>query len=168
MALYRTTDEGTTWTEIGHWWGDLDPRRWIHPDQRVIAFSKTVSGVVYGGNDGGVVRSTNSGLDWTNLNQNLPGALMYSVALSADGSMMAGTQDNGAVFSSAGAHWEHGSPAGIPVTLSSIRVTARGHITSYMIGIRLRGSTRRPTNRQTSLQLNWREMLTALSFHHSA
>ena len=36
--------------------------------------------------------------------RNSPGALMYSVALTADGSMMAGTQDNGVVFSSAGAH----------------------------------------------------------------
>jgi photosystem II stability/assembly factor-like uncharacterized protein len=106
LALYRTTDEGTTWMEIGHWYGDPDPRRSIHTDQQVIAFSNTVSGVVYGGNDGGVVSSTNHGLDWTNLNQNLPGALMYSVALSADGSMMAGTQDNGAVFSSAGARWD--------------------------------------------------------------
>jgi hypothetical protein len=104
----------------------------------VIAFSNQFLAFVYGGNDGGVVSSTNHGLDWTNLNQNLPGALMYSVALSADGSMMAGTQDNGAVFSSAGAHWDMLS-AGIPVTISSIRVTARGHITSYTIGIRLRG-----------------------------
>lgn len=106
LALYRTTDEGATWAEIGHWWGDLDPRRSLHTDQQVIAFSNTVSGVVYGGNDGGVVSSTSHGLDWMNLNQNLPGALMYSVALSADGSMIAGTQDNGVVFSSAGAHWD--------------------------------------------------------------
>ena len=31
---------------------------------------------------------------------------MYSVAMSADGSMIAGTQDNGVVFSSAGAQWD--------------------------------------------------------------
>ena len=106
LALYRTTDEGATWSEIGHWWGDLDPRRSLHTDQRAIAFSKTISGVVYGGNDGGVVSSTNHGLDWTNLNQNLPGALMYSIAMSADGSMIGGTQDNGVVFSSVGAQWD--------------------------------------------------------------
>jgi photosystem II stability/assembly factor-like uncharacterized protein len=105
-ALYRTTDEGATWAEIGHWWGDPDPSHSLHTDQRVIAFSNTVSGVVYSGNDGGVVSSINHGLDWTNLNQNLPGALVYSIATSADGSMMAGTQDNGVIFSSAGAQWE--------------------------------------------------------------
>jgi photosystem II stability/assembly factor-like uncharacterized protein len=94
-ALYRTDNEGGTWTQIGS----------IHPDQQVIAFSPRARNIVYEGNDGGVVRSTDAGLQWTNLNQNLPGALMYSVALSADGSMMAGTQDNGAVYSNLGTPW---------------------------------------------------------------
>ena len=76
LALYRTTDEGTSWSEIGHWWGDLDPTRSLHTEQRVIAFSQTVPDVVYGGNDGDVVGSTNDGLDWTGLNQNLSEALM--------------------------------------------------------------------------------------------
>src|SRR4029453_7632448 len=44
LALYRTTDEGATWTEIGHWWGDLDPRRSLHTDQRAIGFLNTVFG----------------------------------------------------------------------------------------------------------------------------
>jgi photosystem II stability/assembly factor-like uncharacterized protein len=106
LALYRTTDEGATWAEIGHWWGDPEPSHSLHTDQRVIAFSNTVSGVVYSGNDGGVVSSTNHGLDWTNLNQNLPGALLYSVAASADGSLIAGTQDNGVIFSNVGTQWD--------------------------------------------------------------
>ncbi|MFL6596777.1 MAG: WD40/YVTN/BNR-like repeat-containing protein [Chthoniobacterales bacterium] len=99
MALYRTDNEGLTWTEIGHWWGDPKPTRCIHPDQRVIAFSQTAPGVVYVGNDAGVVKSTNAGQHWTNLNQNFPGALLYGVALSRDGTMIAGTQDNGVIFS---------------------------------------------------------------------
>jgi photosystem II stability/assembly factor-like uncharacterized protein len=100
QALYRTDNEGMTWTEIEPWDG-----RNIHTDQRVITFSQIAPGVAYDGNDGGVVRSTNDGLAWANLNQNLPGALLYSVALSADGSMIAGTQDNGAIYSSLGTPW---------------------------------------------------------------
>jgi photosystem II stability/assembly factor-like uncharacterized protein len=99
MALYRTDNEGITWTEIGHWWGDPEPTRCIHPDQRVIAFSQTIAGVVYVGNDAGMVKSTDAGQYWSNLNQNLPGALLYGVALSQDGTMIAGTQDNGVIFS---------------------------------------------------------------------
>ena len=99
LALYRTNNEGVTWTEIGHAGGDPEPSHCIHPDQRVIAFSQTTVGVLYVGNDGGMTRSTNAGQDWTNLNQNLPGALLYGVALSRDGTMIAGTQDNGVIFS---------------------------------------------------------------------
>jgi photosystem II stability/assembly factor-like uncharacterized protein len=107
QALYRTDNEGATWTEIGNKWGNgPDPAQRIHTDQRVIGFSRTAFGVVYEGNDGGIVRSTNGGLDWVNLNQNLPGALLYSVALSRDGSMIAGTQDHGVVFSEAGTQWD--------------------------------------------------------------
>ncbi len=107
QALYRTDNEGTTWTEIGNKWGnDPDPARRIHTDQRAIVFSRTAPNVVYEGNDGGIVRSRDAGLHWTNLNQNFPGALLYGVALSADGNMVAGTQDNGVVFSGASAPWD--------------------------------------------------------------
>src|SRR5262249_51626829 len=68
-------------------------------DKRVVGFSQTAVGVVYVGNDGGMKRSTNAGNNWANLDQNLPGALLYGVALSRDGTMIAGTQDNGVIFS---------------------------------------------------------------------
>jgi photosystem II stability/assembly factor-like uncharacterized protein len=100
VALYRTDNEGMTWTEIGNKWGnDPDPARRIHPDQKVIAFSRTVLGATYEGNDGGIVGSIDSGQRWINLNQNFPGALLYGVALSRDGAIIAGTQDSGVVFS---------------------------------------------------------------------
>ena len=106
VALYRTENEGMSWTEIGNKWGnDPDPARRIHPDQKAIAFSRTTLGVPYEGNDGGIVKSTNDGRQWMNLNQNLPAALLYGVALSGDGTMIAGTQDNGVVFSDPFAPW---------------------------------------------------------------
>ncbi len=101
QTLYRTGNGGATWSSIGCWYGPD-----IHTDQRVIAFSPTALGVVYEGNDGGIVKSTDAGEHWTNLNQNLPGALLYGVALSADGDMIAGTQDNGVVFTGVGAPWD--------------------------------------------------------------
>ena len=106
VALYRTENEGMSWTEIGNKWGnDPDPARRIHTDQKAIAFSRTTLGVLYEGNDGGIVKSTNDGRQWMNLNQNLPGALLYGVALSGDGTIIAGTQDSGVVFSDPFAPW---------------------------------------------------------------
>lgn len=101
QTLYRTNNEGATWSNIGCWYGPN-----IHTDQRAIAFSPSAPSIVYEGNDGGVVKSTDAGQSWTNLNQSLPGALLYSVALSQDGSMIAGSQDNGAVFSKVGGQWD--------------------------------------------------------------
>jgi hypothetical protein len=66
-------------------------------------------------------------------------ALMYSVALSADGSMMAGTQDNGAVFSSAGAHWDMLSGGDSSHDLIDPSDSTWAYYVIYIIGIRLQG-----------------------------
>ena len=100
-TLFRTADRGAHWDLIGEISG-------IHPDQTSLAFSPGSRGVVYSGNDGGMSRSTQHGeaQTWENLNQNFSGALLYRVALSRDGSMTAGTQDHGAVYSYQGAQWD--------------------------------------------------------------
>jgi len=95
VLLFRTTNataHNPTWTNLAV--GEL------HVDQRALEFSAARSGLVYSGHDGGISKSESSGATttWTNLNQNLPGVLLQSIALSRDDSMIAGTQDNGAVF----------------------------------------------------------------------
>ena len=94
-SLWCTENEGGSWTDVGVG---------IHPDQHAIAFSSTGT-LAYEGNDGGIIKSTDTGSNWTNLNHNFPGALLYSAALSSDGRMIAGTQDSGVVFSNLGA-WD--------------------------------------------------------------
>src|SRR5581483_7230133 len=98
-GTYRTDNEGATWTEIGHWWGDPDPTKELHADQRVIRFAPDNLGSVYVGNDGGVFKSTDRGQTWANANHNFPGAWLYGIALSRDDAMIGGTQDSGQVFS---------------------------------------------------------------------
>jgi photosystem II stability/assembly factor-like uncharacterized protein len=89
-ALFRTANGGSSWTEIH------DPN--VHVDQRITVFSRDHPGVVYTGNDGGIVMSTDDGQTWVSLNENLPGVWMYDIELSQDGTMITGTQDAGTLF----------------------------------------------------------------------
>jgi len=100
-TLIRSTDGGSTWTEISrnNVSGASDT---IHVDMHAIAFNSTGS-VMYVGNDGGVWKTANptgapnAGF-WTNLNQNLQITQFYpgvSIHPSNTGFAMAGSQDNG-------------------------------------------------------------------------
>lgn len=96
MDLYRSTDGGTTWTDLGGYSGNL------HPDQHVLAFSPTSHSMMYVGNDGGVWYSTTADACtpascWMNLNAGLGLTQFYTIAASpADSNQyFGGTQDNG-------------------------------------------------------------------------
>jgi len=125
--LFRTTNGGSSWTRIS-----------VHPDQRVMAFSPDHTGVVYEGNDGGIVSSTNHGQTWTNLNHNFPGVWLYRVALSQDGTMVGGTQDAGAVFSNVAnivqQPWDHIYAGDSYYNLIDPNNAATGYVTDYTYG----------------------------------
>jgi len=99
LDLYRTTDGGTTWTDLGGYAG------YIHPDQHAFAFSPTSHSTIYVGNDGGVW-SSNSGNTcspescWTNLNSGLGLVQFQSVASHPTDKtvFLGGTQDNGGLL----------------------------------------------------------------------
>jgi photosystem II stability/assembly factor-like uncharacterized protein len=101
-TLIRSTDGGTTWTEISRRdvSGATDT---IHVDMHAIAFSAGGS-TMYVGNDGGAWKTTNPTLAgtppagfWTNLNQSLDITQFYpgvSIHPSNTGFSLGGTQDN--------------------------------------------------------------------------
>jgi hypothetical protein len=99
-TLIRSTDGGTTWTEISRndVRGATDS---IHVDMHAIAFSSN-GGTMYVGNDGGVWKTTNptgapSAGFWTNINQSLDITQFYpgvSIHPANSGFSMGGTQDN--------------------------------------------------------------------------
>ena len=96
LDLYRTTDGGTTWTDLGGYAG------YLHPDQHAIAFLPTSHTTIFSGNDGGIWVSPNANTCtpiscWTNLNQGL--GLTQFVSISTHPTdpnvLFGGTQDNG-------------------------------------------------------------------------
>jgi PKD repeat protein len=99
--VYRSTDGGVTFTDIGGYAGS------IHPDQHILVSSPLFDGVtvrtVYVGNDGGVFRATDiytasSSSGWANLNHNLGITQFYGAAGNSNTSVIVGgTQDNGTI-----------------------------------------------------------------------
>ena len=108
IHLYRVDlgRRGTpTWTNISSKTsGDS-----IHPDQHSMAFDPANGDVVYAGNDGGIYRSPNRGVNWAALNDGL--AITEVEYISQDpGSVrwiIAGTQDNGSIRYTGRNDWDH-------------------------------------------------------------
>lgn len=87
ITMYRTTDGGTSWENVGR-------KAALHPDIHALAYDD--AGNLYVGEDGGVVEFP-AGKGPVSLNEGLPISQFYGLgAIAQDGDMIAGgTQDNG-------------------------------------------------------------------------
>lgn len=99
LDLYRTTNGGVNWADLGGYAG------FIHPDQHAFAFSPTSHSTIYVGNDGGVWSSSNGETCspdscWTDLNLGLGIVQFQSIASHPTDktAFLGGTQDNGALL----------------------------------------------------------------------
>ncbi|HKR06766.1 MAG TPA: PKD domain-containing protein [Bacteroidia bacterium] len=108
VDILKTTNGGTSWTQITSWWGGCG-YQYVHADQHLMIFEPGSSTVAYFANDGGVWRTTNAtaatpAISDRNLGYNV--LQFYACAIHPTAGtdyFLAGAQDNGShKFSSAG------------------------------------------------------------------
>ncbi|MGE5680726.1 MAG: FlgD immunoglobulin-like domain containing protein [Bacillota bacterium] len=102
LDLYRSKDKGKTWMQMTSWIPN-NGYPYIHADNHSIAFDPNNSNIVYIGNDGGIFKSTNRGLTWTNMNNDLYITQFYYGAVDPKLNVYyGGAQDNGTLKSTDG------------------------------------------------------------------
>lgn len=105
IDIFKTTNGGTSWTQISNWYSQGGAPPYVHADQHAMVFPSG-SNTLYVGNDGGVYRTTNGGSSWTGLNNNLAITQFYYGAVHPTlNTFYGGTQDNGTIRSSSGTTW---------------------------------------------------------------
>ena len=93
---WKSTNGGSTWTLNSHWTGG-GGKPYVHADLHVVEY---VNGTTcYMGHDGGVSKTTNSGVAWTTINGTMNIAQSYKIGQSAQAGtpnyVISGHQDNG-------------------------------------------------------------------------
>jgi photosystem II stability/assembly factor-like uncharacterized protein len=99
FSLYKSTDGGNTFSDIG---GS------IHVDHHAFAFHPTNRSIVFAGSDGGIFTSSNGGGTWASLNNSLELTQFYSGISTSPATstlILGGTQDNGTLQWSGVAGW---------------------------------------------------------------
>jgi len=96
VDLYSSTDGGQNFSQITEWYnpGLEIKASYVHADLRTL---ECTNGVFYGGTDGYLVRSNDSGKTWDRLNDGTGIREFYSLGLSQSSRYVhiAGSQDNG-------------------------------------------------------------------------
>ena len=106
VDMVKSTDGGSSWSQLTFWHSSFGTPV-VHADHHVITFDPNTANVVYGGNDGGIYKTTNGGATWTNLNNGLEITQYYGGAVAASGTnYQGGTQDNGHhKYDGSGTNW---------------------------------------------------------------
>ncbi|MBL0340731.1 MAG: T9SS type A sorting domain-containing protein [Bacteroidetes bacterium] len=100
MDIFKSTNGGTTWQQISHWYGGFGFQE-VHADQHAIVFEPGNSNVIYFGNDGGIQRTANGTAaipDIISKSDNYNVTQFYACAMNPtaySSQFIAGAQDNG-------------------------------------------------------------------------
>lgn len=91
-------ETGGNWEQKSLWFlSEFDPF-YLHADHHKYVFHPNNPNIMYFGTDGGISKSTNGGLTFTTVNRNFTTLQSYAMAVSKEGMIMTGTQDNGTLL----------------------------------------------------------------------
>ncbi len=99
IDLFKTTNSGSTWQQISHWYGGFGFQD-VHADQHIAIFEPGNSSVLYFGNDGGIYRSSNATatiptITSKEINYNTTQFYAADIHPTTNNFYLAGAQDNG-------------------------------------------------------------------------
>lgn len=85
------------WEKLTQWYSAYYPQfsNYLHADQHELIFHPQDPKVMYSGNDGGIFKSTDGGLSFTQMNRGYNVTQFYAIGYSKHGEAAGGTQDNG-------------------------------------------------------------------------
>ncbi len=96
VVIYKSTDEGKTWTQITNWWNSGNYPE-VHADHHFISHHPTLKDEIYFCCDGGVYRYHENTNQWDELVNGLAITQFYKLAISTTNPpvIIGGSQDNG-------------------------------------------------------------------------
>jgi len=98
INTWRTSDGGSNWSLNNIWSGYFSqdvPE--VHADKHFLAFHPLNNNTIFECNDGGIYKSTNDGVSWTDISNGLGNSQIYRLGTSATvaNNVICGLQDNG-------------------------------------------------------------------------
>jgi hypothetical protein len=105
IICWKSTDGGMTFSATTVWnWNDITDNNYNHADVHQLEFVGTT---LYAGSDGGLYKSTDNGVKWTDLSQGYNARQFYRISTSKTTAnvIAGGLQDQGSVFRQSGTTW---------------------------------------------------------------
>ena len=105
VNIWKSENSGINWNLIGDWEGHTST--YVHADHHYLTFSPT--GLLFNGNDGGLYKSNNSGVTWSDISNGLHILQIDRIGVSQKTSniTIVGNQDNGTMkYDNLASTWE--------------------------------------------------------------
>ena len=97
INIWRTLNKGYQWTIVSS--GSNEATNYVHVDHHILEYHP-ITGELFSGNDGGIYKTSDKGISWTDLSSDLEILQIYRLGISENYSnlVLMGSQDNSSIL----------------------------------------------------------------------